>query len=84
MLKHVILVITPYKLQIVEELNKTDFAWWKNFCKQFLHLQLPEDKELFFNEEAYFKLNRCLNKQNMRYWLVDDPNWQITKSLHSE
>ncbi len=37
----------PYKLQIVQELKETNFARWKDFCEQFLCLQLPEDRELF-------------------------------------
>ncbi len=47
-------------------------------------LQLTEDTELFFNNEAPFKLKRWVNKQNIHYWLADNPNWQITKSLHSQ
>ncbi len=37
----------PYRLQIVQGLKKIDLAWWKDFYEQFLHLQLPEDMELF-------------------------------------
>ncbi len=38
----------PYKLQIVQEWKETNFARWKDFCEQFLHLQLLEDMELLF------------------------------------
>ncbi len=58
----------PYKLQIVQELKETDFVRWKNFCKQFLYLELLEDTELFFSNKAWFELNGCVNKQNMHYW----------------
>ncbi len=37
----------PFKLQIVQELKVTDFAGWKDFCEQFLHLQLLEDAKPF-------------------------------------
>ncbi len=79
MLKHD-LGYQPYKLQIVQELKKTDL----DFCKQFLHLQLLEDTELFFSVEAHFDLSGFVNTQNMHHWLTDNPNWQITKSVHSE
>ncbi len=65
----------PYKRQMVQESKETNFAKWKDFCKQFLYLQLLEVAELsFFSDEAYFKLNECVNKQNKRYWLADNPN----------
>ncbi len=38
----------------------------------------------FFSDEANFELKGCVKKQNVRYWSADNPNWQITKSLHSE
>ncbi len=74
----------PYQLQIVQECKETDFAGWKDFLEQFLHLQLSEDVELFlFNNEAHFELSECINKQNMRYWLANNPSSQISKLLHS-
>ncbi len=58
----------------------------EKFLQMFLHLLLLEVMELFFffSDDAHFKVNGCVNKQNMCYWLADNPNWQITKSLHSE
>ncbi len=48
----------PYKLQIVQELKEINFAIrWKDSCYWFLHLQLSEDTELFFIDEAHFELN---------------------------
>ncbi len=38
----------------------------------------------FFSDEAHFELNSCVNKQNMCCWIADNPNWSITKLLHSE
>ncbi len=38
----------PYKLQIVQELKETNFARWKDFCKHYLHLQLPGGTESIF------------------------------------
>ncbi len=35
-----------YKLQIVQELKETNFPQQKDFCEQFLYLQLLEDREL--------------------------------------
>ncbi len=61
-----------YKRQIVQELKETDFARWKDFCEQFLYLQLLEDTEHFFSDEANFKSNGCVNKQNMLHWLADN------------
>ncbi len=40
--------LSPYKLQIVQLLKETDFARWKDFCEQFLCLQLLEDLDFFF------------------------------------
>ncbi len=38
----------------------------------------------FFNWRGTLRLEYYVNKQNMCYWLADNLNWQITKSLHSE
>ncbi len=63
-----------YKLQIVQELKGTDFARWRDFCEQFLHLQLPEDTKLFLSDRAHFELNGCVNKQNVHHWSADNLN----------
>ncbi len=52
----------PYKMPTVQELKETVFASWKDFCEEFLCLQLPEDAELFSCDEAYFELNGNVNK----------------------
>ncbi len=41
-------------------------------------------RRTFFLAQAYFKLNGRVNKQNMHYQSADNPDWLITKSLHSE
>ncbi len=51
-----------YRLQIVQELKETNFVRWKDFCQQFLHLQLPEDTELFLGKVRIWNLNGCVNK----------------------
>ncbi len=38
----------------------------------------------FFINKTHFELNGCANEQNIHYWLANNPNWQITKSPHSE
>ncbi len=44
---------------------------------QFSHLRLLKDIKLFFSDNAPFQLNGCVNKQNMCYWLADNPDWHI-------
>ncbi len=39
---------------------------------------------IFFTDEAHLKLNRWVTKQNIGYWSADNPNLQITISLHSK
>ncbi len=69
MLKHY-LGYHPYKLQIVQELKETDSARQKDFWEQFMQIASTGRH----TDVAHFELNRCINKQNMRYWLADNPN----------
>jgi len=32
---------------------------------------------IVFSDEATFKLNGNINRQNMRYWCGENPNWMI-------
>ncbi len=52
-----------YKLQIAQELKKTNSAIWKDIFKHFSHLQLPEDIELFFLATRHiFNWIGCVNE----------------------
>ncbi len=80
MLKHD-LGYHPDKLQIVPEFKETDLSDGKIFVNNFCYLPTGRHGP-FFSDKPHFKLNGCVNKQIMRYWLADNPNWYITKSLH--
>ncbi len=64
--------------------ERNQFCQMERFLKTILHFQLLANMEPFFSDVTYYELNEYVNKQNLCYCLADNPNWQITKSLHSE
>jgi hypothetical protein len=70
----------PYKLQVVQQLNKTDKKARVAFCTAMSSL-LRENPDILNNllmtDEAHFHLSAFINKQNMRYWSPVNP-----KELH--
>ena len=76
----------PYKLQMTQELQPTDFKSRKTFAKEMLAMLRDSPdllKKLIFTDEAHFYLSDFVNRQNMRYWAPDNPNVILQKPLHS-
>lgn len=72
-----------YKLQIMQELKEEDFGCRKEFVETFLRLEWPNNTEIVFSNEAHFKLNGNINKQNVWYWAESYPHISVSKSLYS-
>jgi len=55
----------PYKIMIVQQLAKGDFAQRRDFCENMLAI-LTEDANavVMMSDEAHFHLNGFVNKQN--------------------
>ena len=47
--------------------------------------RFPEDadfgKKIIFSDKTHFDLGRCVNKQNCRIWITENPHACIEKSL---
>ncbi|XP_065214284.1 uncharacterized protein LOC135841312 [Planococcus citri] len=76
----------PYKILIIQKLQKTDFVRRKSFAEDMLTRidtgEIPLNS-LLFTDEAHFYLNGDVNKQNMRYWSTENPMIIHEKPLHS-
>jgi hypothetical protein len=84
---HVDLGFHPYKIQMVQELRPLDFPARLQFCRDFLAL-VGNNRDvlnnLIMSDEAHFHLTGSVNKQNMRYWSVEQPHEKHERPLHSE
>lgn len=76
----------PYKLQVVQALNDTDFAGRRQFCETLLRMIEGDDEfvhNLWMSDEAHFHLSGYVNKQNFRYWSNENPYQLHQRPLHS-
>ena len=73
----------PYKIMIVQQLAKRDFAQWRDFCEETLAI-LNEDANavVMMSDEADFHLNGFVNKQNCWFWVAKNPQELHHKPLH--
>ncbi len=58
------------------------FCRMERFLQTVFEFAITRRCVTFFNDEAHFKLNRCVNKQNIHYWSANNPNWQIKAPAH--
>ena len=74
----------PYKIMIVQQLAKWDFAQHRDFCEEML-ATLTEDANavVMMSDEAHFHLNGFVNKQNCRFWAAENPQELHQRPLHS-
>lgn len=83
---HKDLHLHPYKIQIVQALNGTDYVSRQRFCAEFLDL-INQDEDivnnLWMSDEAHFHLSGYVNKQNFRYWSDVNPRQMHQEPLHS-
>ena len=74
----------PYKIAIIQELRDRDMANHRISFEQLLEM-LNDDGVInifLMTDEAHFHLSGYVNKQNYRYWALENP--QDHRPLHSE
>jgi len=64
----------PYKLMLVQELNRQDFGRRTTLAETMLQM-FEEDPKLVIltSDVAHFRFNGSVNKQNFRYWSTINP-----------
>ncbi len=86
-IRSVILVITPTNCKLFKSWKKLILPHGKIFANSFCICNYWKTQNFFLtgrHNQAHFELNGFVNNENMPYWSADNPNWQITKWLHSE
>lgn len=84
---HKDLGMTPYKVQLVQELKPRDhplrfhFASWA--CDQ-LENDADFGQKIIFSDEAHFHLGGYVNKQNCRIWGTENPHVIMEKPMHPQ
>ena len=74
--------LKAYKIQLVQELKDTDYANRLNFANEMLQ-RFNNFNNILFSDEANFHLNGHVNKQNCRYWALENPRRKHERPLHS-
>lgn len=74
----------PYKLQMFQELLPPDYQKRVSYCTWFNDHMNNDILDLtFFTDESYFYLSGYVNKQVMRMWSENNPNFHSEAPLHS-
>ena len=70
---------------LVQELNQQDFSRRTTFAETMLQM-FEEDPELVIlkSDEAHFRLNGSVKKQNFRYWSTINPRQVHEHPLHCD
>lgn len=80
------LSLTPYKVQICQQLQDGDYERRVRFCK-WLKEKAVEDPDFLGNlitsDEAHFSLDGSVNRQNFRFWAKENPKEIREVPLHS-
>lgn len=68
--------MTPYKLQLVQQLKDTDKPARRDFCIAMQQKMEDDgfDDRLVFSDEATFHVNGKVNKHNTRIWGTENPH----------
>lgn len=84
---HKDLSMTPYKVQLVQELKPRDHPMRFRFAK-WANNQLAADVEfhrkIIFSDEAHFHLSGYVNKQNCRIWGTENPHAVAEKPMYPQ
>jgi inhibitor of nuclear factor kappa-B kinase subunit alpha len=72
----------PYKILVTQKLSETDYSTRKRLCLEMKQKISPTDT-VFFSDEAHFHLCGAVNRQNLRYWDVKNPQVVRERPLHS-
>ena len=65
----------PYKIQFVQKIDQSDYEKRFQFVRLVIEIFQKEVNMCFLlmTDEAHFHLNGFINKQNFRYWRVENP-----------
>ena len=76
--------MTPYKVQLIQELKPIDHPMHFRFAKQTCDRQkMPIlAKKIIFSAEAHFDLGWYVNKQNCCIWGTENPRAYFEKPTH--
>lgn len=74
----------PYKIQIAQDLQESDFELRKTYAEMMLSRFRTATRmgNIFFSDEAHFHIGGYVNKQNFRYWDVQNPRQLHQEPLH--
>ena len=79
------LKMQPFKATLVHGLHEDDLPKRVEFCEWFLERQRHDPQflhSIFFSDEASFHLTGSVNRQNERYWGIENPRALVeTKSF---
>jgi len=74
----------PYKMMIVQTLNKGDYQQRSAFAQLMLEIiEEHKDMIIMMSDEAHFHLNGSVNKQNFQYWAPQNPHEVHERPMHS-
>ena len=74
----------PYKMMIVQTLNKGDYQQRSAFAQLMLEIiEEHKDMIIMMSDEAHFHLNGSVNKQNFQYWAPQNSHEVHERPLHS-
>lgn len=82
---HKDLHLFPFKIQLTQELLPQDHLRRRTYAKRML--QLAHDnpdfhEKIIMSDEAHFHLNGYVNKQNSRFWAMENPQIIHQSPLH--
>jgi hypothetical protein len=79
------LSLKPYKIQYVQQLYEEDLQDRVEMCRTLIPMLTDSTikENIFFSDEATFHINGLVNKHNVRYWSVDNPNVTIETAMKS-
>ena len=75
----------PYKVQLVQSLQPLDMQQWLTYAIRIQKIARNDINiihNLIIGGEARFHLNGHVNKQNMRFWVTENPRIAYASELH--
>jgi hypothetical protein len=72
----------PYKMMLAQELSKTEWETCQTLCQE-VQQHVLHAAVVLLSDEAHFHLCGTINKQNVRYWAVDNSCELYERPLHS-
>lgn len=79
------LELHPYKVQVRHRLETHHKEKRLAFAKEvvpLIHNETLSINNIIFSDESHFYLDNYVNKQNMRFWGTERPDFSRAKSLH--